>query len=148
MYLTCGCSRARNRQTPQGFLVFATARTDATDSFRHFATSPTLRPEDMASKGAVRPNRTGPQVRGAGLGLDEMDLRVGADAVVEGFHFAVSADVDVIDVHLRVRVLLAQVGRVLERAQAADPRAIGQMVGVARAGALNEREAAAYYCLT
>ena len=40
--------QARNSRSPQGFSLFATSRTDATGSFRLFATSPGLMPEDMA----------------------------------------------------------------------------------------------------
>ncbi len=74
------------------------------------------------------------------LRLDERHLRVRPNPIVERLELIVGADINVIDVYFRVGVLLAQIGRMLERSETADARAIGQMVEIARSGALDQRD--------
>ena len=75
------------------------------------------------------------------LALRDRDVIVSQDLLLEELVGAGRAQIDVEDVHPRVRILLPEVGRLLERGQAADPRAVAEMILIARSCALDEDRA-------
>ncbi len=97
-----------------------------------------LVPESTSSASTTR--RAGPSsgVDAGHLALDQVELLVLLARLVEVLQAARGADVDVEDVDLGFGVLLPDVARLLERSQAADARAVLQVVLVAGAGALHE----------
>ena len=74
--------------------------------------------------------------------LDQDDILIFFDLVVELFiPVAGRADVDVEDIDLGIRILLANIGGLLQGGHAADVGAVGQVVFITGAGALDKGDA-------